>query len=167
MHRGRLSGQYGRLSSFTTCWWAGEECRVSVMYGMRWWSTERGATSFCSRLLLRRFPAASHTAHTHSHGWLFVLCDCCGQLLSPQTVSTHFFKLVFWKQPGIHFHYIFILICVLRISLLHCIYEQTGSNKSVPASVFMHSLSFSELYRWFMLLVTESTFYRLILACNC
>lgn len=40
MHGRRLSGQYGRLSSFTTCWWAGEECRAAVMYGMHWQSGE-------------------------------------------------------------------------------------------------------------------------------
>lgn len=128
MHCGRLSGQYGRLSSFTTCWWAGEECRAAVMYGMHWWSRERRATSICSRL--RRSPAASRNlTHICKGGCSFSVNVVV--TLSLTRPFPHMFFPNTWllKNNRVKSH-IFIFICMYRqskINLCQCISIYTFS----------------------------------------
>lgn len=125
MHGGRLSGQYGRLSSFTTCWWAGEECRAAVMYGMRWQRAGRDEPplSAPSSVTFLQPPAISYTS---VRGAVFSLWVLWSLWVSSDHIHTLFFFFSFplpkttennqgWT-PDIHL-YLHALCC---ISLLQC-----------------------------------------------
>lgn len=123
MHGGRLSGQYGRLSSFTTCWWAGEECRAAVMYGMRWQRAGRDEPplSAPSSVTFLQPPAISYTSEGGCFFSLGVVVSL--SLIRPYSHCFFFFfplpKTTENNQgwtPDIHL-YLHALFC---ISLLQC-----------------------------------------------
>lgn len=156
MHCGGLSRQYGRLSSFTTCWWAGGECRAAVMYGMYWWSRERraapnGSSAFASVASLHPFTIS----RTCARGAVLPL-----HLLWSLLVSPYYF----------HTFYFFIrLLTITRLSLTyfslsaHAVFSIQAELKKICFSVFTCS-TISVLNRRSVLYVNKSTIFRQILS---
>lgn len=163
MRRGRLSGQYGRLSSFTTCWWAGEECRAAVMYGTHWWSRESRATSICSSALASVASlqplALSRTSAKGGGGGGCSFSETVVVTFSLCRPFPHMFyffiRLLKITRASSH---IFVLICTSSVLLY------AGRVKEI-SSVFIRALHV--LFFFFtrsVLSVTESTFFKQIVS---
>lgn len=159
MRCGRLSGQYGRLSSFTTCWWAGEECRAAVMYGTHWWSRESRATSICSSALasvasLQPLALSRTSAKGGGGGCSFSeTVVVTFSLCRPFPHMFYFFiRLLKITRASSH---IFVLICPSSVLL------SAGRVKEI-SSVFIHALHV--FFTRNVLSVTESTFFKQIVS---
>lgn len=144
MRRGRLSGQYGRLSSFTTCWWAGEECRAAVMYGDA--LAERREGSHFYPLLCPSPPPASLPPLAVSRtaarrGTVLSLRLLWSLFVSPDRFHTFsgFFSLVYGKYAGLSRFY-------LSLSPRIFFFRRNRGNLCLCISIYIHTAYLSESF---------------------